>query len=146
MANLSIVPYLFFKGNCKEAMEFYKDVFGGKLHIQTMAEAGPDMQMPGVDPNSVMHARLKDGSFEIMASDSSKASDKMAKVELAINGPAAEEAKLRGIFEKLSDGADVKMKLEAMPWGDIYGQLTDKFGIDWMMDIGDSMSDTESTS
>jgi PhnB protein len=139
MANLSIVPYLFFKGNAKEAMEFYKDVFGGELTIQTMAEAGPDMQMPGANPDDVMHARLK-GSFEIMASDSGKASDKMAKVELAINGPSADEAKMREMFDKLAGGGEVKMKLQKMPWGDIYGQITDKFGVDWMMDIGDSMS------
>lgn len=142
MTKLSIVPYLFFKGNCKAAMEFYKDVFGGELHIQTMAEAGPEMQMPGADPNSVMHARLK-GPFEIMASDSTKASDKMAKVELAINGPSADEAEMRKMFDKLAEGGEVKMKLEKMPWGDIYGQMTDQFGVDWMFDIGDSMSQAE---
>lgn len=138
MANLSIVPYLFFKGNCKEAMGFYKDVFGGELTIQTMAESGPEMQMPEMKPTDVMHARLV-GPVSLMASDSAKASDKMAKVELAINGPAADEAEMRKMFEKLADGGKVGMKLEKMPWGDIYGQLTDKFGVDWMMDIGDSM-------
>lgn len=139
MANLSVVPYLFFKGNAKQAMEFYKDVFGGELTVQTMAEAGPDMQMPGAKPTDVMHARLK-GDFEIMASDSGKASDKMAKVELSINGPSADEAEMREMFNKLAEGGEVKMKLTPMPWGDIYGQITDKFNIDWMMDIGDSMS------
>jgi len=138
MANLTIVPYLFFKGTCKEAMQFYKAVFGGELHIQTMAEAGPEMQMPGVDPNSVMHARLK-GPFEIMASDSSKASEKTAKVELAVNGKSSDEKEMREMFDKLGEGGEIKMKLEKMPWGDIYGQLTDKFGVDWMFDIGDSM-------
>jgi PhnB protein len=141
MASISLVPYLFFKGNAKEAMEFYKDVFGGKLTVQTMAEAGQDMQMPDSKPTDVMHARLKDGSFEIMASDSGKASDKMAKVELSINGSSADEASMREIFDKLSEGGEVKMKLTPMPWGDIYGQFTDKFGVDWMMDIGDSMSE-----
>ena len=139
MANLSIVPYLFFKGDCKQAMEFYKDVFGGKLIIQTMAESGSDMQMPGMKSTDVMHARLK-GDFEIMASDSPKASPKMAKVELTVNGPSADEAEMREMFKKLSEGGKVGMKLQKMPWGDIYGQPTDKFGIDWMMDIGDSMS------
>jgi PhnB protein len=47
---------------------------------------------------------------------------------------------MREMFDKLCEGGEVKMKLEKMPWGDIYGQLTDKFGVDWMMDIGDSMS------
>jgi PhnB protein len=140
MANLSIVPYLFFKGDAKAAMEFYKDVFGGKLTIQTMAESSPEIQMPEMKPTDVMHARLV-GPVSLMASDSSKASQKMAKVELAINGSSADEAEMREIFEKLSDGGKVAMKLEKMPWGDIYGQVTDKFGVDWMMDIGDSMSE-----
>lgn len=138
--SLSIVPYLFFKGNCKEAMEFYKSVFGGELTVQKMSESPEAMQMPGANPDDVMHARLKEGAFEIMASDSGKASDKMAKVELAINGPSSEETRMREVFDKLAEGGEVKMKLEKMPWGDIYGQLTDKFGVDWMMDIGDSMS------
>ncbi len=139
MEKLNVVPYLFFRGNCQKAMEFYKDVFGGELAIQTMAEAGPEMQMPGAKPTDVMHARLK-GAFEIMASDSPKASDKTAKVELAINGPSSAEPEMREMFDKLSDGGKVSMKLAKMPWGDIYGQLTDKFGVDWMMDIGDSLS------
>jgi PhnB protein len=46
---------------------------------------------------------------------------------------------MREMFDKLAGGGEVKMKLEKMPWGDIYGQITDKFGVDWMMDIGDSM-------
>ena len=140
MANLSLVPYLFFKGNAKEAMEFYKDVFGGELTVQKMSESPEAMQMPGANPDDVMHARLKNGSFELMASDSGKASDKMAKVELSINGPSAKEDAMRTMFDKLAEDGEVKMKLSAMPWGDIYGQLTDKFGVDWMMDIGDSMS------
>ena len=141
MANLSIVPYLFFKGNCQQAMKFYKEAFGGKLTVQKMSESPEAMQMPGANPDHVMHARLKDGSFEIMASDSNKASDKMAKVELAINGPSNAEDDMREMFDKLAQGGEVKMKLQKMPWGDIYGQLTDKFGIDWMMDIGDSMTE-----
>jgi PhnB protein len=140
MANLNVVPYLFFKGNAKQAMEFYKAVFGGELTIMKMSESPEAMQMPGANPDDVMHARLKDGSFELMASDSGKASDKMAKVELSINGPSSAETEMRGMFNKLAEGGEVKMKLEKMPWGDIYGQITDKFGVDWMMDIGDSMA------
>jgi PhnB protein len=140
MANLSVVPYLFFKGQAKEAMEFYKSVFGGDLTMQKMSESPEAMQMPGANPDDVMHARLKDGSFELMASDSGKASGKAAKVELSINGPGADEAKMREMFDKLAEGGEVKMMLEKMPWGDIYGQLTDKYGVDWMMDIGDSMN------
>ena len=143
MANLSVVPYLFFKGNCREAMEFYKDAFGGKLTVQTMAESGPEMQMPEMKSTDVMHARLV-GPVMLMASDSPKASAKSAKIELAINGPSADETEMRTMFDKLAEGGEVTMKLEKMPWGDIYGQLTDKYGIQWMFDIGDSLKDSQS--
>ena len=139
MGEVNITPYLFFSGNCKEAMEFYKSVFGGELSMQTMAEAPKEAQMPGANPTDVMHARLK-GTVDIMASDSGKASDHTAKIELSINGRGADEAKLRPIFDKLAEGGQVKMPLTKMFWGDMYGQLTDKYGIDWMMNIGDSMA------
>lgn len=139
MANLNIVPYLFFKGNAKEAMEFYKNVFGGELTVQTMGDAPKEAQMPGAKPTDVMHAHLT-GQVNLMASDSSQASDKTAKIELSLNGSSADEAQMREIFDKLSEGGNVKMPLTKMFWGDIYGQLTDKYNVDWMMNIGDSMS------
>ncbi|HEX5448248.1 MAG TPA: VOC family protein [Candidatus Saccharimonadales bacterium] len=139
MDQLSITPYLFFKGNAREAMEFYKSVFGGELNIQTMGQSPKEAQMPGANPDSVMHARLK-GPINLLASDSQNASDHAAKIELSINGGSAEENKMRAMFDKLSEGGNVKMKLEKMFWGDIYGQLTDKYGVDWMMNIGDSMA------
>lgn len=132
MAGISIEPYLFFKGNCKEAMEFYKNVFGGELTVQTMGEVPAESRMPGADPSSVMHAALK-GQVNLFGSDSANASDHTAKVELTIGG--SDEAAMRMIFDKLADGGQVKMTLQKMFWGDIYGQLSDKYGVDWMMNI-----------
>lgn len=137
MANLTLEPYLFFKGNCKEAMEFYKNVFGGKLTVQTIADVPQEAQMPGAEPDNVMHAALR-GPVTIFASDSQNASDHTAKIELSLGGK--EEDEMRRLFDKLSEGGEVKMALQKMFWGDIYGQLTDKFGVDWMMNIGTGMS------
>jgi PhnB protein len=128
MANISLEPYLFFKGNCKEAMEFYKNVFGGELTMQTMADTPKEAQM---------HASLK-GPVNLMASDSSMASDKTAKVELSLGG--TDEAQMRKIFDGLAEGGKVRMPLEKQFWGDVFGNLTDKYSVDWMMNIGDSMS------
>ena len=145
MANISLVPYLFFKGTAKEAMEFYKSVFGGELVMSTLGESPKEvLEQMKVDESrygEIMHSHLKGGTFELLGSDSQMASDHSAKVELSINGPSADEAKMREMFDKLAEGGEVRMKLTAMPWGDIYGQITDKFNVDWMMDIGDSMSD-----
>lgn len=134
MANISVEPYLFFNGNAKQAMEFYKSVFGGELEI---TEANPDQlgDMPNKDwfKGKIMHSSLK-GPVNLMGSDSPTASDKAAKVELSLGGTG--EAQMRQIFDKLAEGGKVKMPLAKQFWGDIFGNLTDKYNIDWMMNIG----------
>lgn len=138
MANISVEPYLFFKGNARDAMEFYKSVFGGEL---TVSEADPDKMgdMPNKDwfKGKLMHASLK-GPINIMATDSLMASDKSAKVELSLGGK--DEAFMRKIFDALAEGGKVRMALEKQFWGDIFGTLTDKYGVDWMMNIGNGIS------
>ncbi len=137
MTSVTVEPYFFFKGNCKEAMEFYKSVFGGELEIQTMGEAPKGMQAPGSSPSDIMHASLK-GPVNLMASDSNTASDKASKVEISIGG--TEEADMRKVFDSLSEGGKVRMPLSKQFWGDIFGMTTDKYGIDWMMNIGTNLS------
>jgi PhnB protein len=137
MANLSLEPYLFFKGNCREAMEFYKSVFGGELQVN---EADPEQMgdMPNKDwfKGKIMHCSLK-GPVNLMASDSPTASDKTAKIELSLGG--TDEAAMRKVFDALAEGGNIKMPLEKQFWGDIYGQIADKYNVDWMMNIGSGM-------
>jgi PhnB protein len=135
MDKVTLEPYLFFKGNCREAMEFYKSVFGGELEVQTMGDVPPGTpKMEGTTDDMIMHASLKGGDVNLMASDSQMASDKTAKVELSLGG--TDQAKMHKIFDALAAGGEVKMALEKQFWGDIFGNLTDKYGIDWMMNIG----------
>jgi PhnB protein len=82
--------------------------------------------------DKVMHAMLE-GDIKMMFSDSRQASDKAAKIELSLSGDDA--AKLTGYFEKLNAGGKVKMPLEKAPWGDTFGQLVDKYNIEWMVNI-----------
>ena len=138
MAKISVEPYLFFKGNCKQAMEFYQSVFGGELEVSTVGDSPKEVQdMPGMKPTDVMHSSLR-GPVNLMGSDSKIASAKAAKVELSLGG--TDEAQMKKIFADLSKGGKVRMPLEKQFWGDTFGMLTDKFGIDWMMNIGDNMS------
>jgi PhnB protein len=138
MADINLEPYLFFNGNCREAMEFYKSVFGGEV---TYNDADPDQMgdMPNKDwfKGKIMHASLR-GPVNIMASDSPTASDKAAKVELSLGG--TDEKMMRETFDKLAEGGKVKMPLKKEFWGDTYGQILDKYGIEWMMNIGSNMS------
>jgi PhnB protein len=133
MASVNLDPYLFFNGNAREAAEFYKGVFGGELTVSTFGEAGAD-KMPGFEEmkDKVMHAML-DGDIKMMFSDSREANEKASKIELSLSGD--DEEKLKGYFEKLSEGGKVKSPLKKEMWGDTFGQLTDKYNIDWMVNI-----------
>jgi len=135
MSDVTLDVYLYFSGNCREAMEFYEGVFGGELHTQTYGD------VPGAAPDDdgeatkdwLMHARLEGGLIKLMASDTKRASPAVAKIDLSLGG--SDEAKLRQIFDKLSEGGQVKSALKKEFWGDIFGSLTDKYGVNWMVNI-----------
>jgi PhnB protein len=131
MSDVSLEVYLYFKGECRQAMEFYKSIFGGELSLNTYAETGADKN--GDKKDWLMHASLEGGVIKLMASDTERASPTAAKVELSLGG--SDEAQLRAIFDKLAEGGKVKSELKKEFWGDIFGSLTDKYGIAWMMNI-----------
>jgi len=114
-------------------MEFYQDVFGGKLNVNTFGEFG-DASAPGAD--NIMHAQLEtDRGFTLMASDMPPGMDFNPGNNITISLSGEDEQELRGYWDKLSDGGTVTMPLEKQMWGDVYGQCTDKFGVPWMVDI-----------
>jgi len=131
MDKITLDAYLFFSGNARQAMEFYKSIFGGELTIQTYGEVNAANEDNPVD--FVMHAALEGGELKLFASDTAKASPKAAKVSLCLGG--SDEPKLRTIFDKLSDSVEVQYPLKKEFWGDTFGSLTDKFGIEWMVNI-----------
>jgi PhnB protein len=134
MDKIELAPYIFFKGNCQEAMEFYKGVFGGKLDLMKYDDVPGDF--PGKDQmkGKIMNSSLvTETGFTIRASDTNGASPQTKKVELCLTG--SNEDDLRKMFDGLSEGADVRTPLRKEFWGDIFGQLTDKFGVEWMFDI-----------
>ena len=126
-------PYIAFTGNAREAMEFYQTVFGGDLKVNTFGEFGnPD---PAV-ADQVMHAMLETGSgYTLMASDTppGMAHTPGDSITISLSGEDADE--LRGYWEQLSGGGKVAMPLEKQMWGDEFGQCTDKYGVNWMVDI-----------
>lgn len=129
--------YLNFRGQAREAMDFYREAFGGELNRSTFGE----FQMPGVDPaeaDLIMHSQLTTpAGFTLMVSDApSSMPGEITNGTVSISGDEADE--LRGYWDKLADGGQVHMPLEQAPWGDWFGQLTDKFGVDWMVNIAGS--------
>jgi len=129
--------YLFFNGNCAEAMRFYERTLGGKLEkIMTYADSPEPEQCPAGAGNLVMHAALQLDGRMLMASDTppSYGPKPMAGFALSLNYPTAEEA--RRIFDLLADGGTVTMPMQKTFWTDAFGMLTDRFGTPWMVGGG----------
>lgn len=123
-------PYVSFKGKAREAMEFYHSIFGGELDLKTFAEFG----LQNDHPQGIMHATLMvDGQALLMGSD---ALDEAPRgFALVLNGTSTTGDEVRQQFTKLSDGAEVVREIQKEMWGDEYGELVDKFGVRWMVNI-----------
>ncbi len=136
MDKIQFDVYLFFTGNCREAMEFYKSVFGGELDMSTYGDVPGDKPEAMKDMDDrVMHATLKGGDISLMASDSTR-KEPFGDSSISLSLGGTDEEKLRGLFDKLSDGGKVTSPLKKEFWGDTFGTVTDKFGVDWMVNIG----------
>jgi PhnB protein len=128
-------PYISFQGKAREAIEFYHSVFGGKLVMNTYKESHMS-EDPAVAEN-IMHAMLEtENGMTLMTSDTPPGMDYKPGTNVSLSLSGEDEAELRGYWEKLSAGATIKMPLEKAPWGDTFGMLTDKFGTEWMVNIG----------
>ncbi len=127
-------PYISFAGDAREAMEFYKDVFGGNLSLKTFGEFGaPD---PAI-ADQVMHALLEtDSGFTLTGSDTPPGMDHNPGTNVSISLSGDDAGELRGYWKKLSAGSNVTVALEKQMWGDEFGACIDRFGISWMVNIG----------
>ena len=123
-------PYLIFNGNCREAMNFYKDCFGGELHLQTVSEAPIAAQMPANLQNSIMHSQLTSGAIVMMASDMNR--EKLNDgngTQLCV--VCSSEVEINRFFNKLKEGGTITEPLAKMFWGGYYGSLIDQYGKYW---------------
>ena len=127
-------PYLSFAGNARQAMEFYRDVFGGTLTLNTFGEIGGQH---GDDADKIMHGMLEtDSGFTLMGADNPPGMELTPgnNITVALSGDNADE--LRGYWEKLSESGTVSVPLEKQMWGDEFGSCEDRFGVPWLVDIG----------
>jgi PhnB protein len=129
-------PYLHFRNTARSAMEFYHSVFGGELTVQTFGEMGDPY--PG-EGDKVMHAQLETPSgFTLMGSDTpnSMGHDRGENVlSISLSGQNADEAELRGYWDKLIAGGQVTQELQTAPWGATFGMVVDAFGVGWLVNI-----------
>jgi len=128
---IGVKPYISFKGNCREAIDFYKEAFGAQeLFSQSYGES-PMSDMGPAD--NIMHATIKIGDTHIMMCDDPRpeAATTPSNISLAVGLDDTTTA--RTVFDKLADGGKVTMPLDKTFWAEAFGMLTDKFGINWMV-------------
>lgn len=123
-------PYINFTGQARDALEFYHSVLGGELTLSTFGE----YKMAGMPAEQIMHGQIVvDGKIVLMCSDAPMGGEEHKGFAVSLSGN--DDKELRGYWERLQDGAQVVTPLEKQMWGDHFGQLVDKFGVMWMVDI-----------
>jgi PhnB protein len=129
-------PYISFDGDARPALEFYQEVFGGELVLNTFGEYGaPD----SMDPNKIMHGMLEtDNGFTLMGADTPPGTEHKPGNNIAVSLSGDDADVLRGYWKKLSGGGTVTVPLDKQMWGDEFGMCIDRFGIAWMVNIGQS--------
>jgi PhnB protein len=127
-------PYLSFRDNAREAMTFYQSVLGGDLTVSTFA----DLQASAnpAEGDKVMHSQLEtpDG-LVLMGADTPEGMEHRPQAGVSVSLSGDDEARLRGYWERLSDGGTVLMPFGKAPWGDTFGMCVDRFGTSWMVNV-----------
>ncbi len=132
--SVELNAYLFFPGNAEQAIAFYQQVFGGQVAITRRGDVDPTAASEQ-EKNQVINAQLTGGDITLRASDREDTStDPQTRIELSLIG--TDDARLRARFDGLADGGTVRTKLERQFWGDVFGAVTDKYGIGWQVNIG----------
>lgn len=127
-------PYISFSDNARQAMEFYQAVFGGTLALHTFGEFGaPDAP----EADKIMHGLLEtESGFTLMGADTAPGMKHNPGNNIAVSVSGDDDEELRGYWAKLAEGGEVSVPLETQVWGDEFGMLVDRFGITWLVNIG----------
>lgn len=130
---MQLNPYLNFNGNCREAMEFYKQALGGELQLQTVEGSPIEMQCPSGMKHHILHSMLTVDGAVIMGSDMIGPDGFIPGNTMAISVNCSSEPQIRDYYEKLRAGGQVIDELKKQFWGAWFGVLTDRFGVRWML-------------
>jgi PhnB protein len=139
MVQSKLNPYISFKDNARQAMEFYQSVFGGELAINTFSEFNASDDPDEAD--KIMHAVLEaENGITFMAADTPNQMEYQPGASISMSLSGDNEPELKAYFEKLSAGGTVVMPLEKAAWRDSFGMCVDQFGITWMVNISESQT------
>ena len=132
-----VQPYLTFGGRCQEAVDFYRDVLGAEVQMLMRFKEAPESPPPGMVPDNwgdkVMHACLKIGDTQVMASDGCATSGPEAFKGFSLSLTVANEAEADSKFAALSKGGKVTMPLGKTFFARRFGMAVDRFGVNWMV-------------
>jgi PhnB protein len=130
---MELEPYLFFSGNCEEALNFYKGVFGGEISgISRWKDAPPEMGMPADLGERIMHSNFKSPTLKFMASDS-RPTTKYGEGRISLSLGTTDLADAQRVWDALAKGGTIDVDFADTFWGAKFGMVTDKFGVDWMI-------------
>jgi PhnB protein len=134
---MQVQAYLFFPGNCEEAIAFYRQALGAEVLMLMRYRDSPDPPPPGTVPagydDKVMHASLRIGESVVMASDDAGDQPKFGGFSLSLS--PADEGEAKRLFAALSAGGTVIMPLGPTFWSPAFAMLTDRFGVGWMISV-----------
>ncbi|MEV8098002.1 VOC family protein [Kitasatospora sp. NPDC085879] len=132
-------PYISFDGDARQAMEFYRAVFGGTLALNTYGQYGPEQA--GDAAEKIMHGMLETPSgFTLMGADNPPGQEHRPGNNISVSVSGDDDAELRRYWDELSAGGTVAVPLEKQMWGDVFGMCTDRFGITWLVNIGEQQA------
>jgi PhnB protein len=125
--------YLNFNGNCREAMNFYRDCIGGELQLKTIAGSPIEAQCPTTMKDSILHSVLVKEDLVLMASDCIGPDGYTEGNNFSLCLNCSSEEEINKFYSSLSDGGEIIDPLKKQFWGSLFGVFTDKYGIRWML-------------
>lgn len=136
--NRVVQAYLFFNGNCEQAVEFYRKALGAEVEMMMHFKESPEPPPPGMVPpnwgDKIMHTSFKVGQTTVMASDGCGPEAKGFQ-GFSLSLAVSTDAEADRYFNALADGGKVNMPLTKTFWSPRFGMLEDKFGIGWMINV-----------
>lgn len=132
-------PYINFNGNCREAMTFYKECFGGNLSLQTVGGSPIENQCPAGMKDQILHAMLMKDGFVLMGSDMIGPGGLQMGNNVCVMVNCNSEEEINSFFSNISKGGEIIDALSVKFWGAMFGVVNDKFGIRWMFNYDKNM-------
>lgn len=132
---MQLEPYLFFHGRCEEALEFYRSCFGGEYSMNRYAGSPMEAQVEPDFRDKIMHASFAAGDLTFMAADGRPGPPPDGEDDVVLSLATGDAVEGERVFAALAAGGTVDMPLQETFWGGRFGQVTDRFGVQWMLSI-----------